>query len=100
MAIQIGGYNFEGPYESTTDLREQSGVYAVLGGNGSGTWDVVDIGESQGVRSRVETHDRADCWKRRGHAKLACAPLYCSERDRMRVEQELRAKFKPPCGDR
>jgi len=26
--------------------------------------------------------------------------LYCNERDRMRIEQELRAQFNPPCGKR
>ncbi len=100
MTIQIGKYNFEGPFESTSALREQSGVYAILGGNGNGTWKVIDIGESQGVRSRVESHDREDCWKRQRHPRLAYAAYYCNAQERMRIEQELRAQFNPPCGDR
>jgi hypothetical protein len=100
MAIQIGKYNFEGPYSDASSLRDQSGVYAILGSDGSSPWNVVDVGESDQVRTRVMNHDRSDCWKRQRHARLAYAAYYCNESDRMRIEQELRAQFKPPCGDR
>lgn len=100
MAIQIGNFNFEGPFRDPASLRDQSGVYTVLGGNGTNTWKIVDIGESAQVQSRVPSHDRANCWNRNRGSGLAYAAYYCSERDRMRVEQELRAKYNPPCGDR
>lgn len=100
MAVQIDNYNFEGPFRDPASLRDQSGVYAVLGGNGVNSWRVVDIGESAQVRTRVTNHDRADCWSRNRGGGLAYAAYYCNERDRMRIEQELRAKINPPCGDR
>ena len=101
MAITIGKYNFEGPFTSTNDLRKQSGVYAILGRNtDSETWKVVDVGESGDVQERVASHDRADCWKRQGYRLLTVAAYYCGERDRTRIEQELRAQYNPPCGDR
>jgi hypothetical protein len=100
MAIQIGNYNFEGPFRDSASLREQSGVYAVLGGNGTNSWKVVDVGESEQIRTRVSNHDRANCWGRNRGDGLAYAAYYCTERDRMRIEQELRTKYNPPCGDR
>ena len=100
MAIQIGNYKFDGPFSEPSALRNQTGVYAVLGGDGSSPWTVVDIGESRGVGPRVEQHDRAKCWNRQRHPRLAYAAYYCNEQARMRVEQELREQYKPPCGDR
>mgnify|MGYP001614479284 FL=1 len=100
MAIKIGNYNFEGPFDSTNSLRKQSGVYVILGRNTDAeTWKVVDIGEAGDVQERVTNHDRSDCWKRQCYQRpLQVAVLYCNERDRMRIEQELRAQFNPPCG--
>lgn len=99
MSITIGGYNFDGPHMNTAQLRSQSGVYAILGHNGTGQWNVVDIGESADVRNRVDCHDRADCWKRRGHSTLAAAALYVPETQRMQIEQQLRKQYNPPCGE-
>ena len=101
MSINIGKYNFEGPFTSTGNLKNQSGVYAILGRNSDADrWNVVDVGESGTVRERVENHDREPCWKRQGYRQLAVAAYYCPEAQRMRIEQELRAQFNPPCGDR
>lgn len=100
MAIKIGNYNFDGPFNDSSSLRKQSGVYVILGRNTDAeTWKVVDIGEAGDVQERVTNHDRSDCWKRQGYQRpLQVAVLYCNERDRMRIEQELRAQFNPPCG--
>lgn len=97
MTILIDGYNFEGPYLNPQSLQTRSGVYAVLGANGNGNHSVIDIGESGDIQTRVLQHDREPCWRRQGK-QLAYAALYLNERDRMRIEQELRAKFDPPCG--
>ena len=100
MTITIGNYNFEGPYYNESQLKDQSGVYVILGGNGSAAWKVIDIGESEQLRTRVAAHDRSDSWKRQRHATLVCATLYCGETDRMRIERELRRHYNPPCGER
>lgn len=100
MAIQIGNYNFDGPHPNTAALFERSGVYVILGRTGQTSWAVVDIGESESVRNRVENHDRRQCWQARGYQTLAVAALYVAELQRMVVEQNLRAHFNPPCGKR
>lgn len=100
MTIQIGKHNFDGPHLQTTGIHAKSGVYVILGKSGGTTWSVVDVGESQSVRERVDNHDRAQCWKRRGHHELAAAVLYVPEQQRMQIESELRVQYDPPCGER
>ncbi len=55
------------------------------------------------MKSRVENHDRAACWQRRSRGALAVAVIYTpnpSQAGRMEIEQDLRALYQPPCGDR
>ena len=99
MTINIGNHTFEGPFTDTTSLKNQSGVYVVLTrGNQADSWTVVDVGEAEKVRNRVETHDRKDCWKRNNKGTLAVAAYYCTAAQRMRIEAELRKQYKPACG--
>ena len=101
MGITIGNYNFDGPFAAASSLKNQSGVYAILGRRSNGDrWIVVDIGESERVRERVENHDRVSCWNHQGHSHLAAAAHYCAEGQRMSVERALRNQFNPPCGDK
>ena len=97
--IQIGRYNFEGPYTSTEMLQDRAGIYAILDAQST----VIDIGESSGVKSRVEGHDRKDCWTKNGIGTLKVAVLYTPYTDqagRIVIEQELRNQFSPACGVR
>ena len=100
MTINIINYTFDGPFSSVNDLKNQSGVYVILGNHGSGNWKVVDVGESSDVKTRVSNHDRADCWKQQGYSNLTVAALYTNEARRMEIESQLRRHFKPPCGER
>jgi hypothetical protein len=100
MALQIGGYEFNGPYRDWTSLLEESGVIVVLGGNGVGEWHVVDIDESDNLRRRVEGHERMPKWRACNHLMLVVAALYVTAPERMIIEQELRAQYNPPCGGR
>ena len=100
MGITIGSYSFDGPFSSFADLQRRSGVYAILGPNGSGGRKIVDIGESGDLRTRVESHDREDCWNRQTSRNWSVAAYYCDEPTRMRIETALRKQYDPPCGKR
>ena len=101
MSIKIENYDFEGPFDDTSDLRNESGVYAILGRNSvNEDWDVVDIGESGDVKKRVENHDRKNCWEAQNYTILNYAAYYCTAIERHFIEQELRDIYTPPCGDR
>lgn len=100
MAINLKSYLFEGLYKDPALLQSQSGVYAILGRNPVDLdWTVLDLGESGDVREQVSCHDRREDWSRQSKKELACAAYYCSEVLRVRVEQELRDHFNPPCGE-
>ena len=101
MSIRLKGYTADGLYGNADGLKNASGVYVILGRNGDAeTWKVVDVGESSDVNNRVATHDRSDCWKRRGYRTYGVAVIYCNAAQRMQIERELRNQFDPPCGDR
>lgn len=98
MAIQIGNYNFEGPFGSLDALRNASGVYAILGCNSPQQYVVVDVGESATLKNRIAGHDRQGQWKGCGYGTLFAAAHYTDASTRMRIERELRAIYNPPCG--
>lgn len=103
MTLTITGTNYqaEGPYTSTNNLKSQSGVYIITGTNTSSTSHrILDIGESGDIKTRVSSHDRSDQWKRQGYTTLHVSAIYCNERERMTIEQQLRNHCNPPCGDR
>src|SRR4051812_9093276 len=99
MSIQIGKYHAEGPFGNAASVAARSGVYVILGRAHAGVaWTVVDVGESGDMCEGVGCHDRAPAWGRQGHAELAVAAIYCGEKNRRLIEQELRLQFKPACG--
>lgn len=99
MSIQIGSYHAEGPFGNVNGLAARSGVYIVLGrASAQSRWQLVDIGESGDIHTRVNNHDRAPDWQRQGHLELAVAAIYADERNRMLIERQLRVQFNPPCG--
>ena len=84
--INIERYSFEGPYTATTMLQDLPGVYVILDANNT----VIDVGESATVKTRVDNHDRADCWRRNGIGTLQVAVLYTSgynEQYRIQIER-------------
>lgn len=100
--IKIGKYNFDGPFDNTSFLKDVSGIYVILCVTATST-TVVDIGESHAVKTRVENHDRADCWKKHCSGRLRVAVYYTphlQQAGRIKVEQELRQQYAPVCGDR
>ena len=105
MNIRINGFTFEGPYFDTLFLREWPGVYVVLDFNSINDFIVLDVGESDNIKRRIETHDRCTCWHRHLKRKLAYAVLYDPliydpNWDRSAIEKKLRELTNPPCGKR
>lgn len=101
MSIEIEGYNFEGPFTKVEDLEDKSGVYTILDHQKDARY-VVDVGESSEVKSRISKHDRKGCWKTNSKGTLEVAVLYtpnAQQTGRKQIEQKIRNKFKPSCGD-
>ncbi len=102
MSITVGNYTFNGPYTTTSNLEDRSGIYAIHCYKND-KYYVIDIGESSEVETRVENHDRKDCWKRKCDGTITYSVLYTPNKQqsgRMVIEQELRDLYDPACGKR
>ena len=102
MGISVGQYTFEGPYKSTDNLADKSGVYAIHC-HRDDAYYLIDVGESATVKTRVENHDRKGCWSRNCTGTLTVSVLYtpnAQQAGRKKIEQELRDQYNPPCGER
>ncbi len=64
MSIAIAKYEFKGPYRDTALLEDRLGVYAILDQRENNRYPLLDVGESSNVKTRIDTHDRRDCWER------------------------------------
>lgn len=101
MSITIGKYQFDGPFPSAGLLENRSGVYAIIDRWDSGN-HLVDVGESATVRTRVETHDRENCWRRHSQGRLGVAVYYTphlQQPGRREIEQGIRNQYQVPCGE-
>jgi hypothetical protein len=100
MTITVGKYTFEGSYTSTDKLEDRSGVYAIHCKRDD-KYYLVDVGESSEVKSRVENHDRKDCWAQNCSGTLTISVYYTpqlQQAGRMQIEHEIRNQYNPPCG--
>jgi len=100
--IEISGYNFEGPYSSTANVEDKAGIYVILCDSTS-KYILIDCGESATVKSRIDTHDRKDCWKLNCSGTLCVAVYYTpnmQQSERIAIEQQIRRGYDPPCGKR
>ncbi len=102
MSIKLSGYEFAGPYRSTSSLEDRSGVYAILTPTNSTYYKVVDAGESAAVKTRVGNHARQPCWQRHangGDIRIAVYYTPGLQQDgRKVVERKVREQYRPPCG--
>jgi len=101
MALNVAGrYSFNGPFTQLADLAETSGVYLITIIE-NGIHKVIDVGESNEIRSRITNHDRKDQWVHYAGNKTVHASTYhCDQPMRLAIESELRLLFNPVCGIR
>lgn len=102
LTITVGtqSYEFSGPYTQTGSLAAKSGTYVVTTKKKSGDHKVLDVGESGDVKTRVENHDRADCWVKEEKDGLYYSGYYCDDSARTNLADAIRNAFDPPCGKR
>lgn len=100
MSIEIGNYNFEGYYSSPEYLEDEPGLYTIFCRKYEK--DVLlDIGESENVKSSVQDNEKSNCWIRNCPSALGYAVLYTPDLDdkgRMEIEEEIRDQYNPVCG--
>jgi predicted GIY-YIG superfamily endonuclease len=100
MSIKIEGYEFEGPFASTDYLKNSSGVYVIHYKDNDDEYQRLDVGESDDVKDRVETHNRKECWIKNANEKtITASAYYCNNNERMIVEKKIRGNSDLPCGE-
>lgn len=99
--INLKHYTFYGPYTTTDSFEHRAGVYAILDCKNGNNYSVLDVGESFDVKSRVDNHDREQCWVNNRYGVICYAVLYTpnlGENGRRVIEKELRGYYCPVCG--
>lgn len=99
MAIKLGKYSFTGPIGSIDNLKEKAGIYAIVC-ELKREYFLIDVGECSKLRTRIENHDKKDCWLKNCKGQLSVFVHYTTfikQNKRIRMEQELRELFNPDC---
>jgi hypothetical protein len=99
MPIKLGKYSFKGPVASIDKVKDRSGVYAIVC-KVNGEYFVTDVGESSKLRTRIENHDKKDCWTKNCNGQLTIYvhyTLFLKQPGRILIEKELRELFHPDC---
>lgn len=94
----VANYSFDGPYTNRNSLRDVAGVYMVL--NGTQNANVLDVGESQNIRTRLNDHEREPCWIRNNTRGLNYMAHYMpgsTQAQRRAVESAIRRQYPPRC---
>ncbi|MFA5197416.1 MAG: hypothetical protein WC437_03235 [Patescibacteria group bacterium] len=98
MAINIEGYQFQGPFYHTRKFSRAFGcVYMIVNTRNQ----VVDVGETADVNSRLINHERKQCWYKNGATDGGLYILVNNNQNfRLLLEKLIRDKYRPLCGDR
>lgn len=98
MPINIQGFSFTGPYFHTRRFKDDFGcVYLLINPKNQ----VVDVGQTESINSRVINHERKTCWYQHGCGDSGLY-LYINQDENFRtlLERLIRVKYLPLCGDR
>jgi hypothetical protein len=100
MSVELKDYSFEGYFSSTSYLEDRPGIYAVLCRYFEEN-KVVDIGEDENIKTRIDNHESSNCWRRNCPSSLVYAALYTpdlNQKKRANIVDELRDEYDPVCG--
>lgn len=104
MSIKIGNLIFEGPYKlENFDYIDRACIYVILCKNilNQG-YDLIYVGETGELRTRLTNHHKRNCWKNKCFGKLYIAFYLMpsdkySKENRLKLESELIEKYNPDC---
>jgi len=99
MSIKLGKYSFTGPVASIDKLKDRAGVFAIVC-KVDNEYFLIDVGESSKLRTRIENHDKKDCWIKNCFGQIIIYVRYTTflkQHKRIIMEQELRDLFHPDC---
>ena len=101
MGFRIGDRMFRGSYalHETDEIKDWPGLYAVLCRRGKRHY-LIDVGESDNVKSEIENNDRKPLWYQNCSGTLVVTVYYMldiEQSERIRIERKIRNRHRPPC---
>ena len=96
----MGNIHLPGLNTSTDQLKERSGIYAVVC-KMVNEYFVTDVGESSKLKTRKECYWQKDCLMKNFEGQLTIFVRYTpflKLQGRILIEQELREIYHPTCG--
>lgn len=99
MSIKLGKYSFTGPVKSIDKIKDRAGIYAIVCYIDN-EYFLIDVGESSKLRTRIENHNKQDCWAEHCNRQLMIFVHYTpfvKQSGRIHIEQELSELFHPDC---
>lgn len=106
MATQVKIFNlsFQCVRLSQADFSDVAAIYVILCVGVEGKTTVIDVGESGQLGSRINDHDRSDCWDKNCSNKNIWVCVYktpsseYTAQQRRDLEKNIRDFYKPICG--
>jgi hypothetical protein len=89
---------------SEADFSDFAAIYVILCVDKGGNSKVIDVGQSGEVGTRINSHDRANCWKKNCQTGNIWVCLYktpstsYTKDQRTALEGEIRKYYNPDCG--
>lgn len=101
MAFHKWGFRFVGRYESLEEILNFQGVYVIWCWS-EDNWIVIDVDESDKVRSQLIEHERSECWRRNCDGNIFYSAHYTRGKTsdyRKKIVQHIRSQINPLCGE-
>lgn len=89
---------------SEADFSDFAAIYVILCVGEGGKWKVIDVGQSGEVGTRINSHDREECWKKNCPNGNIWVCIYktpssqYTKEQRVALEGQIRDSYKPNCG--
>ena len=102
--INIQGRPFVCVRLADANFTDVAAIYVILFVELNGKWTVLDVGQSGELGTRIDSHDRRDCWSQNCPSRNIWVCIYrmpsnqYTKEDRLKVEKALRDQYKPSCG--
>lgn len=91
--MEIQGYNFEGPYSTSTNFNAVAGVYLITTSSNK----IIDVGETDNLKERIPNHERRQCWENNDATSL-WFHHESNRENRLSKEKKIRLYYDPVCG--
>jgi hypothetical protein len=101
MAINIKDLKFDEPIKSMDELKDKPGIYVILCKIDK-KYYILDVGESEPVKSSIKNDDRKENWKKQVQTELSYVVMYTPDKnqaERNALEKQIRYHYNVPEGN-